>query len=107
MGGISAFELHHAGGPALRTFGSIARRRSSHRPWRSGARPATLMKSGSPLAAAAIGEGDLEHLGKIMDRGGRAEAELCDIMAFENVEHLCDMHAGGRGRRRPRICQPR
>ena len=55
---------------------------------------------GIAACGGAVGEGDLEHLGKIMDGGGGAEAELCDIIAFENVEHLCDVHAGGRRRRR-------
>ena len=36
-----------------------------------------------------------------MDRLGRAESQFGDIVAFENVEHLRDVHAGCRRRRRP------
>ena len=97
---VCAFELRHAGRPALRTvwidraaaFGGIGLR----------GQPLDRHVDEVRIAAGggAVGEGDLEHLGEIMDRGRRAEAELCDIIAFENVEHLRDVHAGGRGRRR-------
>ena len=36
-----------------------------------------------------------------MDGLGRAEAEARDVVAFEDVEHLRDVHAGCGGRRRP------
>ena len=36
-----------------------------------------------------------------MDRLRGAEPERGDVVAFENIQHLRDVHAGGRGRRRP------
>ena len=48
----------------------------------------------------AIGKGDLQHFGQMMDGAGGAEPHRGDIVALENVQHLHDVHAGGRGRRR-------
>jgi hypothetical protein len=42
-----------------------------------------------------------------MDGLRRAEAEGLDVKPFEDVQHLGDMHAGGRGRCGPRMAQPR
>ena len=49
----------------------------------------------------AIGEGDLQDFGEVMDGLRGAEAECCDIVALQNIQHLRDVHAGGGGRRRP------
>ena len=48
----------------------------------------------------AVGEGDLQHLGQQMERVHRAEAQLRDVVAFEDVQHLRDVHARRGGRRR-------
>ena len=41
----------------------------------------------------AVGEGDLQHLGQQMQRLGRAEAQRADVVAFQDVQHLDDVHA--------------
>jgi len=56
----------------------------------------TVTKAGS-----AVGEGDLQCLGQEMHAIGRAEPETFDVVAFEDVEHLHDVHARGGRRRRP------
>src|SRR6476620_1895016 len=56
---------------ACARFGSIAARRS------------------------AGGERDLQHLGQQMDRLGGSKPHRTDVVAFEDVQHLRDMHAGG------------
>ena len=48
----------------------------------------------------AVGEGDLQHLGQQMQRVHGAEAQALDVVAFEDVQHLGDVHARCRGRRR-------
>ena len=35
-----------------------------------------------------------------MNGFGRTEAKCRHVVTFENIQHLCDVHAGGRGRRR-------
>jgi hypothetical protein len=48
----------------------------------------------------AIGKGDLQHFGEMMDGRGVAEAHGGDIITLQNIQHLRDVHAGGRRRRR-------
>jgi hypothetical protein len=48
----------------------------------------------------AVGEGDLQHLGQQVQRVHRAEAQALDVVAFEDVQHLGDVHARCGGRRR-------
>src|SRR5688500_9630744 len=84
--------------PALHScarFESIARRRSPAC-LRGQALDRHVDEVGVAARSGAIGEGDLEHFCEVMNRRRGAEAELCDIVAFENVEHLRDVHAGGR-----------
>ena len=59
-----------------------------------------LDESGIAAGFGAIGEGDLQDLGQQMDGVHRAEAESGHVVAFEDVQHLRDVHARGGGRRR-------
>ena len=99
--GVRAFELLHAGAPCLRAgridraaafVGIGLRGQPLHR---------HVDEIGIAAGGGAIGEGDLQDFGEIVDRLRGAEAEPRDVVAFENVQHLRDVHAGGRGRRRP------
>ena len=101
MRGVGAFELGDAGAPFLRAggvdhaaaFRGIGlRRQPLHR---------HVDEIRIAAGGGAIGKGDLQRFGEVVHRLRGTESEAGDIVAFENVEHLGDVHAGGRGRRRP------
>jgi len=105
--GVRAFELADGCLPLLRA-GRIDRVAPFMRVILRGQ---PLHRNGDVIGIAArgraVGERDLHHLGQQMDGLRRAEAEGLDVKPFEDVQHLGDMHAGGRGRCGPRMAQPR